>query len=110
MSYFNSQGKLRSIQSQPRNLHDNWNHLLFTSTSQAQVVLAVELNGATILSSIVSRSAFVCLSRAVDRRVKPSFALEAQSTIKIASTESFLPFSFFSVTVMMVSFIPRRSR
>lgn len=110
MSYFNSQGKLRSIQSQPRNLHDNWNHLLFTSTNQTQVVLAVELNGATILSSIVSRSAFVCLPRVVDRRVKPSFALEARSTVKIASTESFLPFSFFHVTTMMISSIPRRSR
>ncbi|KAK8827783.1 hypothetical protein WA577_007330, partial [Blastocystis sp. JDR] len=57
VTFYDAQRRLHSIQSAPRDLHDRWSHVLFTSSvAEAQrSLLSVEVDGVTLLSSAVSR-------------------------------------------------------
>ena len=87
VTYYDSQRRLHSLQSTPKDLHDRWNHFLFSSdrASPHRSTLSVEIDGVTVLASAVSRGATVVLAAPLTARSSCPCTSEAPLTATTAS-------------------------
>lgn len=89
VTFYDAQRQLHSIQSAPRDLHDRWSHVLFTSSvAEAQrSLLSVEVDGVTLLSSAVSRGLPVATAAPLTARASSPCTWAAPPTATTASRD-----------------------
>ena len=89
MTFYDPQRRLHSIQSAPKDLHDRWSHILFTSsaTEAQRSLLSVEVDGVTLLSSAVSRGRPVATAAPLTARASSPCTWAAPPTAMTASRD-----------------------